>query len=152
MRTSAEESERRIGEGRLEMRIPLVQQVQRRHRDERALLRRLHSELRQVGLPSARREHDDSLASCSEPGGQRRLLMRVWRHFKRRHKGECLEGRGSVQERRALRPERFDQAPVVQGRQAEALHPIIPGGIVDPRFARRRGMQQQGATVERKRW
>jgi hypothetical protein len=151
VRTAAEQPHGRIREGRQEMRIPLVQEVQRRHHDQRALLGFLEGELRQVGLPSACGQHDHPLAPRSEPGRQRRALMRVGRHLKRRHEGERPKRLRLVHERRALCPERLDEAPIVQGREAKALHPIIPGRIRDPGFPRRRGVHQQGATVERER-
>jgi hypothetical protein len=36
----------------------------------------------------------------------------------------------------------------MQGWEAKALHAIVPGDVVDPRFAGRRGVQEQGAAVE----
>ena len=70
------------------------------------------------------------------PGRERRALMRVRRHLQRRHQRERFERRRLVHEPRALSLERLDQAPIVQGRQAKALHAVVPGDIVDPRLAR----------------
>src|SRR5262249_42979144 len=105
-------------------------------------------ELRQVGLPGARGQHHHPLAPGREPGRQRRPLMRVRGHLQGRHEGERRERRGLVHEPRALGLERLEEAPRLQRWEAKALHPVVPGSIVEPRLPRRWGVQQQGATVE----
>jgi hypothetical protein len=44
--------------------------------------------------------------------------------------------------------ERFDHTTIMQGWEAKALHPVVPGSIVDPHLPRWWGVQQQGAAVE----
>ena len=66
-------------------------------------LRGLHGQLRQVGLPGSRRQHDHSQASRSHPGRQRLALMRVRGHLKCRYQGEWTELGRLVHQRRALR-------------------------------------------------
>src|SRR5262249_54410705 len=73
--------------------------------------------------------------------------MRVRGHLQDRHQGERTELWRLVHEPRALGLERLEEAPILQRWEAKALHPVIPGGVVDPGLPGRRGMQQQGATV-----
>ena len=53
--TAAEQPQGCIGEGRQQMRIPLVHEIQRRHHDQRPVLGFLHGQLRQIGLLGAPR-------------------------------------------------------------------------------------------------
>jgi hypothetical protein len=95
----------------------------------------------QIRHRGQRRGHRHGEARCAAPLtaaeqpqgciGEGRLLMRVRRHLQRWYEGERPERRRLVPEWRALRPERLNQATIVQSREAKALHPIIPGGVVD---------------------
>src|SRR5215510_2955613 len=148
MRTTSQESNRRVRESGEQVRVPLVHEVQRWHHNQCAAARGLHGELGQVSFTGPGREYDYTQAPGGNPGSQRLTLMRVWGHLQGWYEGKRTELPRTVDQRGALSGQGFHEAPIVQRGDAKTLDAVVPGRIVNPGFPRRWGMQDQRAPVK----